>query len=135
MFQALLAPAICAALISAPPGPGSRGPARTVQLQIEAFNAHDLEAFAGTFADDLESFDFPSTRQGPQGRAALKEVYAKRFKDSVDLHVSVKDQMVSGAFVVQRERITGRGEGKAPLEVVVIYQVEEGLIRKFWSIR
>jgi hypothetical protein len=135
MFQALLAPAVCAALIAAPPAPGSRSPARTVQLQIEAFNAHDLQAFAGTFAEELESYDFPATPRGPKGRAALKEAYEKRFKDNPGLHVSVKDQLVSGAYVVQKERITGRGEGMPPLEIVVIYQVEEGLIRKVWSIR
>ena len=31
-------------------------------------------------------------------------------------------------------RISGRGAGKPALDAVVIYQVENGLIRKFWSL-
>ena len=133
VLRTILTCAACAILVSAPP-PSQRSPARTVQLQIEAFNAHDLGAFAATFAEDVEGFDFPATPQGPKGRAALQETYGKRFQDQPDLHASVKEQMVSGAFVIQKERVSGRGAGKPVLEAVVIYQVEAGLIRKMWTL-
>lgn len=132
MFRALLSTALTTVLLAGPPASGNRSPVRTVQAQIEAFNAHDLEAFAGTFAEEAEGFDFPATPQGTKGRAGLKALYARRFQEHPDLHASVKEQMVSGAFVIQRERITGRGAGKPALDAVVIYQVENGLIRKFW---
>jgi len=134
MFRSFLLPAVAAVLMAAPPATEHRSPLRTVQAQTEAFNAHDLEAFAGTFAEGVEAFAFPSTTQGAKGREALKRTYAQRFKDHPDLHVSVKDQIVSGAYVIQRERISGRGAGKPALELVLIYQVENGLISQFWSI-
>lgn len=133
MLIAALSAALTTLLLAAPPAP-QRSPVRTVQAQIEAFNAHDLEAFAATFAEDAEGFDFPATPQETKGRAGLKALYAKRFQEHPDLHAGVKEQMVSGAFVIQRERISGRGAGKPALDAVVIYQVENGLIRKFWSL-
>lgn len=131
MFPALLAPLVWAIAVAAP---APRSPEKTVQAQVEAFNARDLEAFVATFAEDVEAFDFPATPQGPKGRAGLKEIYSKRFKENPDLHASVKAQMVSGGYVIQKERITGRGAGKPALDLVVIYLVEDGKIRKFWSL-
>ncbi len=133
MFRAILASAACAVLVAAPPLP-SRSPVRTVLVQIEAFNAHDPGAFAAAFAEDQETFDFPATPLGPPGRAALMEAMARRFQEHPDLHISVKEQMVSGAFVIQRERTSGWAGGKPAVEGVTIYQVERGLIRKRWSL-
>lgn len=134
MIRALVFP-ILTTLVAAAPTPKTLSPAALVQKQIEAFNAHDLEALLATYSDELEVFELPGGQAAPSGKLALRTIYAERFRTLPDLHGSVQAQMVSGSYVIQRERITGRGEGKGALEAVVIYQVESGLIRRLWTLR
>lgn len=109
------------------------GPEVVVQRQIEAFNAHDLEAFLTAFGEDLEMAALPDGPGGASGKARLRELYAERFRRNPDLRATVLDRMVSGTSVIQRERISGRA-GKAPLEATVIYQVKAGAIRRMWTL-
>ncbi|MDP1832788.1 MAG: nuclear transport factor 2 family protein [Geothrix sp.] len=129
-FSLLLVPAVLAAA----PSPKILSPAATVQKQIEAFNAHDLEGFLALFAEDVEVSGIPGTST-PTGKVQLRELYAERFKANPDLHASAEAQMVSGGFVIQKERIKGRAGKKEALEAVVIYQVKAGKILRMWSLR
>lgn len=123
------------ALLAAAPTPKVLSPAGTVGRQIELFNAHDLEGFLGLFADDLEVGEVPTGPTAAYGKARLRELYAERFKANPDLHASAEAQMVSGDFVIQKERIKGRAGKKEALETVVIYQVKGGKILRMWSLR
>lgn len=109
------------------------GPEQVVQKQIEAFNAHDLEAFLAVFAEDLEAADLPRGQSAPMAKARLRELYAARFRANPELKAGVRERIVSGAFVIQREIISGRA-GKPPLDAVVVYQVEDGRIRRMWTL-
>jgi len=122
------------ALLVAAPTPKVLSPAATVQKQIEAFNAHDLEGFPALFGDGLEVSEVPAGSSAPAGQARLGGLYAERFKANPDLHASVEAQMVSGDFVIQKEKIKGR-TGKGTLEAVTIYQVKAGQIVRMWSLR
>jgi hypothetical protein len=123
-----LVPALAAA-----PAPEAPDPEAVVQAQIEAFNAHDLEAFLAAFGEDLEVATLPGGAGGSSGKARLRELYAERFRKNPDLRAAVLHRMVSGTFVIQRERISGRA-GKAPLEATVIYQVKAGAICRMWTL-
>ena len=123
------------ALLGAAPTPKVLSPAGTVGRQLELFNAHDLEGFLGLFAEDLEVGEVPAGKAAPYGRARLRELYAARFQANPDLHASADAQMVSGEFVIQKERIKGRADKKEALETVVIYQVRAGKIVRMWSLR
>jgi hypothetical protein len=105
-----------------------------VQKQIEMFNAHELEGFLALFAEDIEVSELPGT-SAPTGKARLRDLYAERFKANPDLHASAEAQMVSGTFVIQKEKIKGRAGKKGALEALVIYQVKEGKIVKMWGLR
>jgi len=122
------------ALLVAAPNPKVLSPEATVQRQLEAFNAHDLEGFLALFADDLEVAEVPAGPTGPAGKARLRELYAERFKTNPDLHASAEAQLVSGDFVIQKEKIKGRA-GKEALVAVTIYQVKAGRIVRMWSLR
>lgn len=124
---------LVSALAVAAPAPKALSPAGVVGRQIELFNAHDLEGFLALFAEELEAGDLPAGPP-PAGKARLRELYAARFKANPDLHASAEAQMVSGEFVIQKERIKGRA-GKPPLEAVVIYQVKAGKILRMWSLK
>jgi len=121
------------ALLSAAPTPKVLSPAGTVGRQIELFNAHDLEGFLALFAEEVEVSEIPGTA-APTGKARLRELYAARFQANPDLHASAEAQMVSGEFVIQKEKIKGR-TGKDPLVAVTIYQVKAGKIVRMWGLR
>jgi hypothetical protein len=123
------------ALLGSAPTPKILSPAGTVQKQLEAFNAHDLEGFLALYADDLEVAEVPAAAAGSRTKAWLRELYAERFRTSPDLHASAEAQLVSGTFVIQKERIKGRAGQSGALDVVVIYQVKAGKIVGLWSVR
>jgi hypothetical protein len=134
----MIRPLFCllvSALLAAAPTPKNLSPAGTVARQIELFNAHDLEGSLALFAEDLEVSVVPAGASAPTRKAQLRELYAERFKVNPDLHVSAEAQMVSGDFVIQKERTKGRAEKKEALETVVIYQVKAGKIVRMWSLR
>ncbi len=120
-------------LLAAAPTPKLLSPAGTVGRQIDLFNAHDLEGFLALFADELEVGEIPAGASSPFGKARLRELYAGRFKANPDLHASAEAQMVSGEFVIQKEKIKGRAE-KPALVAVAIYQVKAGKIVRMWSL-
>jgi hypothetical protein len=122
------------ALLAAAPTPKNLSPAGTVARQIERFNAHDLEGFLALFAEDLEVAEVPAGTAAPSGKARLRELYAARFKANPDLHASAEAQLVSGDFVIQKEKIQGRA-GKGDLVAVTIYQVKAGQIFRLWTLR
>ena len=122
------------ALLFAAPTPKVMSPAATVQRQLEAFNAHDLEGFLALFSEDLEVAEVPAGTAAPMGKARLRELYAARFQANPDLHASAETQLVSGEFVIQKEKIKGRA-GKEALVAVTIYQVKAGKIVRMWGLR
>ena len=134
MIRALLSLLTASLLVAAPPS-RSHSPESVVIRQLEAYNAHDGEAFAATYAEDVELYDFPASLREPKGKAGLKAHYVQRFKENPDLHASIKDQILSGPYVIHREKVTGLAGRKEPLEVVVVYLVKDGLIRKVWFMR
>jgi hypothetical protein len=125
---------ISACLVGAPV-PKNLSPAAAAQRQLELFNAHDLEGFLALFAEDVEVSEVPAGSTAPFGKARMRELYAEHFKANPDLHASAEAQMISGEFVIQKERIKGRAGKKESLDVVVIYQVKAGKIVRMWSLR
>jgi hypothetical protein len=134
MIRSPLCLLLSALLVAGSPSK-SQNPESVVLRQLEAYNAHDVEAFAAAYSEDAELYDFPSALREPKGKAGLKAFYAQRFKDNPDLHASAKDQILSGPYVIHREKVTGLADRKEPLEVVVVYLVKDGVIRKVWFLR
>ncbi len=104
-------------------------PVAVVQLQLEAYNARDLERFAATYSDDVTVFRMPSTHPAVAGKEELRATYRQRFA-SPALHAEILSRIVLGNKVIDHERVTGIRE--TPLEALAIYEVAEGLIRTVW---
>ena len=118
---------------SAPaPAPGS--PEAVVQAQLEAYNAGDIDAFMATFHPEAVLFAIGDPIPRAQGRDAVRAIYADLFARSPDLHSELVHRAVLGNRVIDHERITGR-EGGDVLELLMVYEVEDGGIRRAWSIR
>ncbi len=122
------------ALVMAAPAPKVLSPETAVQRMLEAFNAHDLEGFMGSFGEDLVIGQIPAGLPGPRTKPWLRALYVDRFQANPDLHVSAEAQVVNGEFLVQKERIKGRVGQKGALDVVVVYQVKGGKIVGMWEV-
>ena len=104
-----------------------------VQRQLDAYNAHDVEALAATYAEDAEQFEHPSTPLA-SGLASLRQRWTSRFKDPL-LHAELRMRIVMGRVVIDHESVRSTfPEGPGKTELVAIYEVRNGKIAKAWFI-
>ena len=102
-----------------------------VQKQLEAYNARDIDAFMPWWADDCQYYAFPSTLSAGS-LAEIRERHVERFKEP-DLHGKLLTRIVVGNVVIDHETVTRTfREGKGEVDVVCIYEVENGKITKAW---
>lgn len=109
-------------------------PEAVVEAQLQGYNARDIDAFMATMHPDVELFAIGDPTPRASGAEAVRKVYAALFEKSPDLHSELVHRAVIGNRVVDHERITGRQGGEV-LELVMVYEVEDGGIRRAWSIR
>ncbi|SHK67697.1 amidohydrolase family protein [Rhodothermus profundi] len=104
-----------------------------VQRQLNAYNARHLEAFLATYAPDVAVYDFPGTLR-MQGLEALRARYGRLFEENPRLHARLLGRLTVGAFVIDREQVVGRADGRI-LHAIAIYEVRDGRIQRVWFIR
>lgn len=103
-------------------------PEMLAQEQLNAYNAHDLEAFLAPYADDVEIFDFPNTLQ-VKGKDAMRKQY--QFVTQVPkLHCRLVNRIVQGNMVIDQEEVSGFGNKL--LHGVAVYIIENGKIAKVY---
>ncbi|HTI69571.1 MAG TPA: nuclear transport factor 2 family protein [Candidatus Limnocylindria bacterium] len=97
-----------------------------VERQIAAYNAQAVEACVACFAPDavLER-DLDGTRIA--GQAALREFYTGLFRQHPANRCTILKRMIVAPHLVDEELIEGREGG--PFRTVIIYRIEDGLIR------
>ena len=106
-------------------------PEAVVQAQLEADNARDIDAFAATYADDVQLFELPEKLR-TSGIAQLRERYGKLFTDT-RLHAEVVNRIVMGGTIVDHERVRlTLPDGPGTVEAIAIYEVVDGKITKVW---
>jgi putative hydrolase of HD superfamily len=104
-------------------------PLAVVQAQLDAFNAKDIDALMRAYAPDAEQFSLHGERLA-QGHQEIRPRYVARFAEP-DLHARLLSRTVMGKFVTDLELITRNfPEGVGTLEMLCIYEVEEGRIRR-----
>jgi hypothetical protein len=108
-------------------------PEAVVQRQLDAYNSRDIDALLAIYADDAQMFEHPATLLASSS-AALRERFAARFEEP-NLQAMLLTRMVMGSFVVDHERVTRTfPEGAGTVELLMIYEVQDGRIKKAWSI-
>ena len=113
--------------------PSFSGPEAIIQAQIEAYNAHDVDALVATYTEDAQVFEHPAKLLAA-GSTQLRERYAARFKEP-NLHAVIVKRIVMGNVVVDHEKVTRTfPEGTGVLDAVAIYEVQNGKIAKAWLI-
>lgn len=108
-------------------------PEAIVQAQLDAYNAHDIDAFLATYADDAQIFEHPAKLLA-SGLTQLRERYTARFKEP-NLHAIIPKRIVMGNVVIDHEKIARTfPEGPGTLEAVAIYEVQGGKIARVWLV-
>jgi hypothetical protein len=99
-----------------------------VQAQLEAYNAQDLDAYCGFFADDVVVADLNGALT-TQGAAAYRARYAKVFADFPENKAELLNRIVVGSTVIDHERVVRRPGGDS-FEVIAIYTLADGKVAR-----
>ena len=102
-----------------------------VQMQLEAYNARDIEAFMPWWASDCHYYPFPDTLLAKTADE-IRERHVERFKEP-NLHGRLLHRMVLGNTVIDHETVKRTfPDGPGELDVICIYEISEGRIAKAW---
>ena len=113
------------------PNPVLNDPASVVQRQLDAYNAHDIEALLATYAEGARQFQHPATLLAT-GHAEMRPRFAARFEEP-GVHATLLHRAVVGDFVVDHERVARTfPEGRGHIELVCTYEVRDGKIVDAW---
>jgi len=108
-------------------------PERLAQMQLNAYNARNLEAFLSVYGPDIEVYTFPDVPIYT-GIDDMRRVYAEFFSLAPNVHCRLVNRITYKDMVMDREVVTGV-PGKSTVEAVAIYEIDDGLIRKVWFIQ
>lgn len=110
-------------------------PLALVLRQVDAFNAHDADAFAAACADDAEQRVLgPRDSVEIRGRRGFRDRAAALFRRAPALRVEVLSRLEAGPYVVLHERATGTPDGRVS-DAVYTYEVQGDLITRVWRTR
>ena len=85
------------------------------------------------YPEDAQQFEHPSKLLA-RGLVRLREPFATRFKEP-NLHAALIKRIVMGHVVIDHEKVTRTfPEGTGTIELVAIYEVQNGKIAKAWFI-
>ena len=100
------------------------------QRQLDAYNAHDIEAFLDCYAEDVVIRDLVTGDVRMEGRAAMRARYGRMFAEGT-VHAELVGRLVVGDVAVDQERVTGHPSGRQ-VQALAHYAVADGLIQQVW---
>ncbi|MFN3754849.1 amidohydrolase family protein [Flavobacterium sp.] len=106
-------------------------PEALAQRQLNAYNVRNIEAFLEPYADDVEIYNYPNELQS-KGKEMMRQGYAAMFQSVTNLHCELKERIVQGNIVIDKERVQF---GDKFIEAVAIYHIENGKIKKVYFIQ
>ncbi len=110
-----------------PLSPISRESERVVQIQLDAYNSRDLDAWLSTYSEDAEQFMLHMGSLA-KGHAAIRKRMEERFQDP-NLHAKLLNRVVMETTVVDHELVTRTlPDGLAEVEMICMYEVKSGKI-------
>lgn len=108
--------------------PARPTPVDLAQGQLDAYNAQDLDAYCGFFAEDLVVADLNGAVT-VQGLTAFRAKYAQVFSDFPENKVELLNRVALGATVIDHEKVIRRPGGET-FEVAAIYTIAGGKIAR-----
>lgn len=131
----LLALTVAVAVFAPPTPPPTPliSPEILVQLQVDAYNAHDLDSMVACFSPAVEIWNMDGKPQGEKGTVALRQGYADLFAKFPKLKMKVLQRIAQGAFVI--DQVQAEGLGPSPVTVTAIYETAKAKIVRVWYIQ
>ena len=85
-----------------------------ISIQVDAYNARDLERFLACYKPEVVIEDGVG-QVLMQGHEAVRDLYSQLFAQSPTLHCEIRQRIRVGSFVVDEEAVTGFNlEGSRP---------------------
>lgn len=110
-------------------------PEQIVQNNLEAYNQRNIDKFMSFIHPNVQLYEWDLMAPSASGFTEVKNRYLDLFQRSPFLHSEILGRTIIGNKVIDYEVISGRmGETKF-IEMVVVYEVEENLIKKILVIR
>lgn len=104
-------------------------PLDIVNLRMQHYNDHQVDALLTLYDDDIRVYEYPDRLQGT-GKAHMRRVMEETLKDSTD--VTISHQLENGRYVINEENVSYGGKAR---RYISIYEVSDGLIRSVRFIR
>ena len=108
-------------------------PEAVVQAQLDAYNSCDLDAFAATYARDIQILDGAGEKICT-GAAELREIYGPMFEANPHQIAVILSRITGGDWVIDDEEIIGRADN-VKRHAVAIYRVRDDRISQVRLIR
>ena len=105
---------------------GKETPEAVVDLQLEAYNARDIDLFVSTYTEDIEIYDSKGVLT-MKGHEQLRKRYDALFKNTPNLHCRIVNRILINNKVIDNENVT---MNERIVEAVAIYEVVDGKIKK-----
>lgn len=115
-------------LIGVQDAPAESDADAVVQAALDAHNAHDLDAFLATMAEDVTFLSLDG-QVLVEGRETVAEIWGARFEARPNLVADITHRTVIGNRVIDEETLCLDGRDNPCVELVAIYTVEDGLIQ------
>ena len=97
-----------------------------VNVQLEAYNARDIDIFVATYSEDIEIFNSKGVMT-MKGHKQLRDRYDTLFKNTPNLHCRIVNRIKINNKIIDNENVTMNDR---VVEAVAIYEVVDGKIKK-----
>ncbi len=108
---------------------------KIVQKNLDAYNSLDIETFMSCFHNEIKMYNYGIEKPSAQGLEEVRKIYHNLFEQSPKLHSTIIKRIVFENKIIDHESITGRLGNENPIEMVLIYEVEEEKIIKITAIK
>lgn len=102
-----------------------------VQKQVVGYNARNLSSFLEPYSDNVEIYLFPD-KLISKGKENMQKTYREMFLSFPELHCEIKDRLIQGNIVIDKELISGMGNTK--IESTTIFHIQNNKIAKVYFI-
>ncbi|QRM90405.1 amidohydrolase family protein [Lacinutrix sp. WUR7] len=106
-------------------------PVDLAQRQLNAYNFRNIDAFLEPYAEDVAVYMYPD-KLLYTGKETMRKQYASMFDNMPNLHCELKERIVQGNIVIDKELVQF---GEEMLEAVAIYHIENNKIKKVYFIQ
>lgn len=105
---------------------GATEAVRLVQMQLDGYNARDIDMFLAPYSDSVKIYMYPDQLRS-QGIESMRQSYGKMFASTPDLHCELANRVVMGNTVIDHERVVIR-KGQPEVEAIAVYKISDGKI-------